>query len=179
MNVSLNGFDAMNSLTAPDAPGTFATEAVNCVTWDAYAEEHNLSGRVAMIKIDVEGWECRVLRGGLETLSRADAPVLQLEFYDQALQADGSSRQELYHLLEELGYQLFVHDAYSKKTVREPLRDAYPCRVNLIAAKSEEQLQARLEARSDAPRLALGRQWRSPGPTLAGSPAPVQPRLSV
>jgi len=141
--VSREGFDAQNSFSPPDAPGRFAPEAVKCITWDGFAEEHNLGGRVAMIKIDVEGWEWRVLRGGRKTLSRPDAPVLQLEFYDQALQSAGSSCQELYRLLQELGYQLFAYDVYSRKTVPEPLRDAYPRRVNLLAAKGEGQLEER------------------------------------
>lgn len=143
MYVSKDGFDAQNSLSEPDAPGTFAPEAVKSITWDSFAEGHNLGGRVTMMKIDVEGWEWRVLRGGRKTLSRPDAPVLQLEFYDQALQSAGSSCQELYRLLEDLGYQLFVYNPYSKKTVREPLRDAYPSRVNLIAARHEGHLRVR------------------------------------
>lgn len=147
MYVSKDGFDAQNSFTQPDAPGTFERETVDCITWDAFAEEHDLVGRVAMIKIDAEGWEYRILRGGQKALSRADAPVLQMEFHEQALQSSGSSCQELYQLLEELGYGLFAYDPYSKKAVREPPQDAYPCRVNLIAARHRDQLEARLGPR--------------------------------
>jgi len=44
-----------------------------------------------MMKIDVEGWENHVLSGGTETFSLPDAPVLQVEFTDQAAQLAGSS----------------------------------------------------------------------------------------
>ena len=155
MYVSTDGFDAQNSFSQPDAPGTFQRETVDCTTWDALAEEHNLVGRVAMIKIDVEGWEYRVLRGGQKALSRADAPVLQMELHEQALQSSGSSCQELYQLLEEIGYGLFTYDPYSKKAVSEPLRDAYPRRVNLIVARHRDQLEARLGPRSRGPWLGL------------------------
>jgi FkbM family methyltransferase len=157
MNVSMNGFDAQNSLSQPTVEGTFAAETVSCTTWDSFVEEHNLAGRVAMMKIDVEGWESRVLHGAHKVLSRADAPVLQVEFFDQASQSAGSSCEELYYLLEELGYQMYVYDAKSKKTVRDLLRESYPSPINLFAARYTEQVEARLENRSRVPWLRLGR----------------------
>jgi FkbM family methyltransferase len=152
MNVSLDGFDAWNSLAQPIAGHSFAVETVNCTTWDSFAREHNLFGRVTMMKIDVEGWETRVLLGASETLSRMDAPVLQVEFTEEASRAAGSSCAELYHLLEDRGYQMFVYDVKSRKLVRDPLRESYPY-LNLIAAKRPEQVAARLENRSRLPWL--------------------------
>jgi FkbM family methyltransferase len=147
MNVSTNGFDAQNSLSQPTVEGTFVAETVSCTTWDSFVEEHNLAGRVTMIKIDVEGWESRVLHGAQKVLSRADAPVLQVEFFDQTSQSAGSSCNELYCLLEELGYQVYVYDAESKKIVRDPLRPSYQSPINLFAAKYGDQVEARLESR--------------------------------
>lgn len=147
MTISLDGFDAWNSLAQPITGNSFAVETVNSTTWDSFAQDQSLIGRVTMMKIDVEGWESRVLTGGYEILSRIDAPVLQVEFTEQASRSVGSSCAKLYRLLEELGYQMFIFDARSRKLVRDSLRESYPY-VNLIAAKRPEQIVVRLKKHS-------------------------------
>lgn len=148
MNVSMDGFDAQNSLAHPTVGGTFAVESVSCTTWDSFVEEHDLAGRVALMKIDVEGWESRVLGGARRVLSRADAPVLQVEFFDRASRSAGSSCEALYRSLEDLGYQVHVYDAASKKLTRDALRESYRTPINLYAARHADQVEARLESRS-------------------------------
>ena len=143
LTVSLDGHDAWNTLAHPTCGTLFDRETVPCVTWDELANEHHLVGKVAMMKIDVEGWESPVLQGASETLSRPDAPVLQVEFTDEASQAAGSSCEQLYRLLEGLGYQMYVYDALYAKLIRERLRDAYPYS-NLIAAKNEDRVMERI-----------------------------------
>lgn len=144
MTVSLDGFDAWNSLAKPIAGEQFAVERVECTTWNKFAQENNLVGRVTLMKIDVEGWEAHVLKGGYDTLSRTDAPILQVEFTDKASRMAGSSCEDLYHLLEELGYQMFIYDANSKRLIPDPLRENYPY-VNLIATKRPEEISDRLK----------------------------------
>jgi FkbM family methyltransferase len=51
LNRSLNGFDGEK----------FCAERVELIEWDKYAPDRGLVGRVTMMKIDVEGWEARVL----------------------------------------------------------------------------------------------------------------------
>ncbi len=53
------------------------------------------------IKIDVQGYELAVVRGGLETIRRFD-PILMIE--------DLSHRPKLFALLESLGYQQYLFD---------------------------------------------------------------------
>lgn len=100
-----------------------------------------------MMKIDVEGWETRVLVGGRETLSRDDAPLLQVEFTDEAAASAGSTCQELYHTLQGLGYELFSYDPKKSQLTEEPLRDQYPY-ANLIASKSKQDVAKRLKQRN-------------------------------
>ena len=107
---STDGFDAWNSFAEPTMGNTISYEQVEVIEWDRYARDHNLSGMVTMMKIDVEGWESRVLAGGKEVFARLDAPVLQVEFTDAAAKAAGSSCRSLYEFLESLGYRMFVYD---------------------------------------------------------------------
>ena len=143
----LDGLGAWSSCAHPIAGHQFTTETVAAVPWDQFAQEHDLVDRVTMMKIDVEGWETRVLTGGAQTLARAEAPVLQVEFTEQAARSAGSSCQKLYQSLEGLGYRMFMYDAKSSQLVHDPLRDLYPY-VNLFAAKRPEQIMMRLRKRS-------------------------------
>lgn len=144
MNSSLDGYDAWNSIAPPYAGSAFFTEAVNTVTWDDFVHEKHLEGVVTMMKIDVEGWESHVLSGGTEILSRQDAPVLQVEFTDQASQAAGSSCQAIYRQLEGFGFKMFTYDEKQKRMIPDSLRDVYPY-LNLFAIKDLEQVQQRLK----------------------------------
>lgn len=67
-----------------------------------------LSGqRVDLIKIDVEGFELEVLKGGLQTLN-ASRPVLIVEVSDERISEKGVSPVEIADFITGLGaYQLF------------------------------------------------------------------------
>jgi len=71
---------------------------------------------IHLMKVDVEGAEVAVLRGAWETLAR-DRPCLLIEVVDAALRGQGASREELAHILEQLGYQFFEFgpDGYPRK----------------------------------------------------------------
>jgi FkbM family methyltransferase len=144
MNVSLDGYDACNSFAQPTAGNSFTHETVCTARWDDFAKEHHLVGRVALMKIDVEGWESHVLTGGKEFFGRKDAPVLQVEFTDEASQSAGSSCQSLYRQLEELGYRMFFYEAKTRKLILDPVRDSYPY-LNLFAVKQPEEANLRLK----------------------------------
>ena len=146
MNSSLDGYDAWNSMAPPIAGSAFATEMVNAVTWDDFARKQNLMGCVTMMKIDVEGWENHVLSGGTVTFSRPDAPVLQIEFTEQASLVAGSSCQVLYRQLEAFGYRMFLYDVPSGHLVPDPMRQSYPY-LNLIAAKDPDAVRSRIGRR--------------------------------
>jgi hypothetical protein len=77
-------------------------EQVDAVTLDDIVCEHRLNP--GLIKIDVEGAETSVLRGGrgcLETFS----PVLIVECSDNLLRGMDSSSAELLDEMERLGYR--------------------------------------------------------------------------
>src|SRR5690606_24505457 len=58
---------------------------------------------VHLIKIDVEGYEFKVLKGGEQTLKRL-RPTLFIELSDVNLKAQGDSPLELINLLTSYGY---------------------------------------------------------------------------
>lgn len=62
--------------------------------------------RVDFLKIDVEGFECRVLRGARDLIGRC-RPLILTEIVDTHLERAGASRAELFGLMREMGYRPF------------------------------------------------------------------------
>lgn len=81
---------------------------------DALADEP----RVDFLKIDVEGLELKVLRGGQQLISR-HRPAILFEVNDEALRRAGTSGKEICEYLSAMGYRLFYVE-------RGRLRDYVP-----------------------------------------------------
>jgi FkbM family methyltransferase len=144
IRASTEGFDGWNSFAKPYMGENYSTETVIASTWDEWASGKELAGRVTMMKIDVEGWEGKVLKGAQKALGRADAPVLQVEFTDDAAEAAGLSCREVYKDLIGLGYEVCRFDAERRQLVPDPIREKYPY-CNLFAVKNRKFVQDRLD----------------------------------
>lgn len=149
LTLANGGFDAWNSLGKPYMGETTGCETVTTLTLDRFAQEHGLSGRNCAIKIDVEGWENHVLAGAEEFLGAKEAPVLCVEFTEEAAALAGSSCTDLYRTLERLGYRMFTVSAHPEEIQPFPFRENFP-NVNLLATKNVEAVRARLAAASRA-----------------------------
>ncbi len=114
---------------------------VPMTTIDAYVRETGLVPNV--MKIDVEGAECLVLKGAQETIER-HRPALIMEFNPAAAQAAGTTIGELVNGLFRQGYRLFAlrrnrWGRYSFKR-QEPFDEKRHCRDDLanVVCISEE-----------------------------------------
>jgi FkbM family methyltransferase len=141
--ISEDGYDAWNSFSLPVAGKNFSKQDIECQRWDDFAREHDLVDKVTIMKIDVEGWESHLLAGAFSSFSRRDAPILQVEFTDEAAFSAGSTCKELYRTLERLGYRMYTYDPKNIRLVHDPMREHYPY-VNLIAVKHVENVNNRL-----------------------------------
>lgn len=83
-----------------------ANRDVECITLDRFVEEQSIS-RISLIKIDVEGWEPAVLRGGRRTLD-ALRPVVIFEFDPIYVERCGGSADALIRRFSESAYKVFA-----------------------------------------------------------------------
>lgn len=82
---------------------TYATTKITVVT--KALDSYKL--KPAMIKIDVEGFEMKVIQGARKTLAK-HKPTLIMELEDKFLKEAGSSSKELLALLSSLGYSFWM-----------------------------------------------------------------------
>lgn len=142
-NLSLNDFPQVIPIQKGlgDAPATFTISTIdehnpgrNRILSDSKTEEfevleqHQIEvdtldrvvaelglEQVDLIKIDVEGFELKVLQGATHVLSEFD-PKLFIELDDKHLQSQGGSAKALIVFLEERGYELFEAAEMKKVT---------------------------------------------------------------
>jgi FkbM family methyltransferase len=79
---------------------------INVETLDAWVESKDLQN-IDLIKIDVEGFEMKVLEGGKNTISKF-MPKLFIELDDNNLRNVGNSAKELIDFLEDLDYDIII-----------------------------------------------------------------------
>lgn len=72
------------------------------VALDDYADEHGIE-RVDLLKMDVEGYECSVLRGARRLIEERRVGVIVTEVHEAFLERAGASRAELESLLAGYG----------------------------------------------------------------------------
>ena len=91
-------------------------ESLEVSTLDSFCREHGVE-RIDSMKIDVEGSEEKLIRGGTESLDRF-RPSILIELNPPALRRSGTSVENTVRLLTSLGYELFE----VQRGTRRPLR---------------------------------------------------------
>jgi FkbM family methyltransferase len=101
---------------APREPGNAGADGVELAAGGADAVplvrlDAVLAGApLRLLKLDIEGWEAKALRGAEGLLRGEDAPDLVFEFTPEFLTAAGDDPRQLLAWLEALGYRLQVVD---------------------------------------------------------------------
>jgi FkbM family methyltransferase len=128
--ISDNGFDAWNSF-APSADNKLRKKIkVNVSTLDEVLKDVDKS-KIKLVKIDVEGWEKFVLKGG-EFFFNNYSPIVMVEFADEYTFNAGYSVHEIYDTMVYYGYEW--HTIKNGELIKEVKRLYYPYN-NLIAIK--------------------------------------------
>jgi len=107
----------------PDLPGLRKYE-VPVITFDEWREQNTLlfAGiEQYVIKLDVEGFEPRVIRGMFKFLTRENVSLILVEFLDLCLRNAGHTAAELYDLLLSAGYT-----GYTDREFKSPLSGPPP-----------------------------------------------------
>jgi len=80
------------------------TAGASVASLDEYLDRTGIA-RVHLVKMDTDGYECPVLRGGMITIKR-ERPLIIMELAPYVLEETGHSLEELLDILRTLGYRL-------------------------------------------------------------------------
>lgn len=109
--------DNPSRLKYDNKSGEYEIKKINCITIDSMMNDLNLK-TIDIIKIDTEGSELEILKGGEKTLKKYYPPIL-LEFDDKNTIQFGYKRDSIIELLQSYGYNKFdlltLSDLYATK----------------------------------------------------------------
>lgn len=94
-------------------------EEIQFTTLDRYVEENKIN-KIDFIKIDVDGYELKILQGAINTIKRFK-PIMIVEFGQRYLKKYGDKLGDLVNLLVSLGYSFFEPEENKKLTKQELL----------------------------------------------------------
>jgi hypothetical protein len=114
--------------------------SVTSLTLDEWAESADLGTqrRIDLMKIDVQGFETKVIEGARQVLARF-RPTVLCEFEERWLRLAGSSSVDLKRLFTSLGYGIFRISDRGLVTV--PLEEEHSFD-NLVLVPQEERRPA-------------------------------------
>jgi FkbM family methyltransferase len=85
---------------------------VRMATLDSYVKSHQIN-RLDLIKLDVDGFEGKVIRGALGALKRFQ-PVLIMEIAPAWTEMRGDSIADIIHELDQLGYKFYKEENFER-----------------------------------------------------------------
>jgi FkbM family methyltransferase len=89
-----------------NSAGVIEISTVSILTLDDYIELNSGLGKLKFLKIDTQGSDLAVIRGGIRVISK-DRPIIQTEFIYAPLYEGQCTPAELKHFLSDLGYALY------------------------------------------------------------------------
>ena len=91
----------MNSVIKIDGKGSFISKKINQLTLDDFCKRFNL--RPDLIKVDIEGMEYNVLKGGLKIIKECK-PLIYLSYHRRYLEKIGIKKEDFFKLLKSINY---------------------------------------------------------------------------
>jgi FkbM family methyltransferase len=140
-----SGMDTTNKIVMGDTQQ--ATVRVEIKTLDDVSQNLNPT----LIKIDVEGWETNVLKGGLETLKKPSLGALIIELNESGAKY-GYLDSEIVELLEGLSFRPYSYDPLNREL--KALAGINSKGGNTIFIRNQERVAKNLE--SAEPQQILG-----------------------
>ena len=70
---------------------------------------------LAFIKLDVEGGEGNIIKGGKEIISKYHVPFIMMEYDQRLLEGHGTKVLEFLQFIENNGYKISLIDFFSKQ----------------------------------------------------------------
>lgn len=104
--------------------GNPASELISFVTLDDYVRARGIE-RVDFIKLDVDGYEYKVIRGALEVINKF-SPLILLELCPKTLESVGDNIIELVNTLANLRYKFYSVKGLSKFSSADAVIESIP-----------------------------------------------------
>ena len=127
------GFGSLGRQARPNFP-VITYEEVKIITLDHYIKEHDIK-HIDLVKIDVEGAELNVLKGGKQFLSQPGAPTILVELCDFNTQGFGYKALDVWDYLEKLEYRLYNLSRSGRISGLARRQENAPLNQNLVAMK--------------------------------------------
>jgi FkbM family methyltransferase len=106
--ISDNIVDVANTLTPYEKNKELKVIKVEATSIDDFVIKHKLN-KINFIKIDAEGAELKVLKGGSQTISQLK-PKINLALHPEAIIANNDSLSAIYDYINELGYYIYYRN---------------------------------------------------------------------
>lgn len=91
----------LNSVIKIDGKGSFISKKINQLTLDDFCKRFNL--RPDLIKVDIEGMEYNVLKGGVKIIKECK-PLIYLSYHRKYLEKIGIKKEDFFKLLNSINY---------------------------------------------------------------------------
>lgn len=115
-------FSVSNSIITGEAVAdeNFVIEDVKMVTLDSFVKENNIVA-INLLKIDSEGYDLNVLRGGGDILSEQRIDFIEVEVSMNSTNTFHVNYFEIYHFLQEKNYFVFgIYEQMSDFVLKKP-----------------------------------------------------------
>jgi FkbM family methyltransferase len=135
ITTSTDGHDAWNSMAVPsnEEQKNSIREKIRTETLDHFISMNLGATKIDFIKIDTEGWELNVLKGGENYLKNND-PIIMVEYAVDIAKNFNRNLEDIYDILTKYGFKLYKYN-HLKDSFRIVERHEKLVEANVFASK--------------------------------------------